>query len=177
MLWYKLGHGTVWLNYLHVRVICRALNKTVKRKWEISTFLGLRVLNHVPGLHSSPLLRNLQCIWALKHLLNEGKICIKNFRKKKQKLNTSQESITDKCYNNYLGREKSAIIRIVWGLPWWLSGEESACQCRRHRFESWSGKIPHATEQLSLCSRAWEPQQRNHCSEKPLLESNPAHRN
>ena len=35
-------------------------------------------------------------------------------------------------------------------LPWWLSGEESACQCRRGGFDPWSGKIPHAAEQLSL---------------------------
>ena len=28
------------------------------------------------------------------------------------------------------------------GLPRWLSGKESACQCRRHGFESWVGKIP-----------------------------------
>ena len=34
------------------------------------------------------------------------------------------------------------------GLPWWRSGLESACQCRGHGFEPWSGKIPHATEQL-----------------------------
>ena len=27
--------------------------------------------------------------------------------------------------------------------------KESACQCRGHRFKSWSRKIPHATEQLS----------------------------
>ena len=25
---------------------------------------------------------------------------------------------------------------------------ESACQCRGHGFEPWSGKIPHATERL-----------------------------
>ena len=31
----------------------------------------------------------------------------------------------------------------------WLSGKESACQCRRHRFHPWSGKIPRATERLS----------------------------
>ena len=50
-------------------------------------------------------------------------------------------------------------------LPWWLSGKESTCQCRRHRFKPRSGKIPHASEQLSpcttvlsLCSRAREPQ-------------------
>ena len=35
-----------------------------------------------------------------------------------------------------------------WGLPWWRSGLESACQCRGHGFEPWSGKIPHAAEQL-----------------------------
>ncbi|KAJ8786649.1 hypothetical protein J1605_006138 [Eschrichtius robustus] len=30
------------------------------------------------------------------------------------------------------------------GLPWWCSGCESACQCRGHGFDPWSGKIPHA---------------------------------
>ena len=34
------------------------------------------------------------------------------------------------------------------GLPWWLSGKESTCQCRRHRFDPWSRKIPHSSEQL-----------------------------
>ena len=33
------------------------------------------------------------------------------------------------------------------GLPWWRSGWEPAYQCRGHRFELWSGKIPHAAEQ------------------------------
>ena len=35
------------------------------------------------------------------------------------------------------------------GLPWWLSGKESTCQCRRHGFSLWSRKIPHAAEQPS----------------------------
>ena len=34
-------------------------------------------------------------------------------------------------------------------LPWQLSGKESACHCRRHRFNPRSGKIPHAAELLS----------------------------
>ena len=47
-------------------------------------------------------------------------------------------------------RHKRA-IKIVWitgpgkrklGLPWWFSGKEFACQCRRHRFDSWVRKIP-----------------------------------
>ena len=60
---------------------------------------------------------------------------------------------------NIKGRARPSL-----GLSLRLSGKESACQCRRHRFNRWSGKIPHSTEQLSLgaqllslCSRAWEP--------------------
>src|SRR5574340_1093436 len=33
-------------------------------------------------------------------------------------------------------------VAVAVGLPWWLSGKESACQCRRHRFDPCSGKIP-----------------------------------
>ena len=43
------------------------------------------------------------------------------------------------------------------GLPWWRGGWESACQCRGHGFEPWSGKIPHATEQLSPWATTTEP--------------------
>ena len=35
------------------------------------------------------------------------------------------------------------------GLARWLSGKESACQCRRHRFHFWVGKIP--------WRRKWQP--------------------
>ena len=28
------------------------------------------------------------------------------------------------------------------GLPWWLSGKESACQCRRLGFEPWVREMP-----------------------------------
>jgi len=57
------------------------------------------------------------------------------------------------------------------GLPWCCSGCESTCQCRGHRLDPWSGKIPHALDQLSLyaakyCSpKAFEPvlcNKRNH---------------
>ena len=27
-------------------------------------------------------------------------------------------------------------------LPWWLSGKNSTCQCRRHRFNPWVRKVP-----------------------------------
>ena len=42
---------------------------------------------------------------------------------------------------------------LIWDLP----GKESACQCRRHEFDPWSGKIPHAKGQLSLHTIATEP--------------------
>ena len=35
------------------------------------------------------------------------------------------------------------------GLPWWLSGQEPSCQCRRHGFDTWLGKIP--------WRRKWQP--------------------
>ena len=34
-------------------------------------------------------------------------------------------------------------------LPGWLSGKESTCPCRRHRFDPWVGKIP--------WRRKWQP--------------------
>ena len=43
------------------------------------------------------------------------------------------------------------------GLFWWLSGKESTSHCRRHRFDPWSGKIPHAVEQISPCAPTTEP--------------------
>ena len=45
----------------------------------------------------------------------------------------------------------------VEGLPWWHSGWESACQCRGHGFKPWSGKIPHAAEQLGPWATITEP--------------------
>ena len=63
-------------------------------------------------------------------------------------------------------RKPFDIKKLVSGLPWWPRGWESTRQCRGYRFDPWSGKIPHAlgqrslcTQLLSLCPRAWGPQQ------------------
>ena len=40
---------------------------------------------------------------------------------------------------------------------WWLRGKESTCQCRKHEFDPWPRKIPHAMEQLSPCTTTIEP--------------------
>ena len=61
-------------------------------------------------------------------------------------------------------------IKGYQGLPWWRSGWESACQCRGRGFEPWSGKIPHATEQLgpwATTTEACAPNKRGRDSERP----------
>ena len=35
-----------------------------------------------------------------------------------------------------------AAYSSYFGLPWWLSGKEPPCQCRRHGFDPPVGKIP-----------------------------------
>ena len=53
--------------------------------------------------------------------------------------------------------EDSDNIKSPLGLPWWLSGKEYACQCKKHRFSPLSEKIPRAVEWLSLCATTTEP--------------------
>ena len=45
---------------------------------------------------------------------------------------------------------------LLLELHCWLSGNTSACQCRWHGFDPWSVKIPHVTEDLSLCATTIE---------------------
>ena len=47
-------------------------------------------------------------------------------------------------------REKNC-VRCKDGLSLWLSHKESTCQCRRHRFDPWVGKI--------RWRRKWQPTQ------------------
>ena len=37
---------------------------------------------------------------------------------------------------------KTTPVLLAIGFPWWLSDKELACQCRRHGFDPWVGKIP-----------------------------------
>lgn len=49
----------------------------------------------------------------------------------------------------------SYLTKTSQGLPWWLKGQESVCQHRRHGFYPRSRKIPHVSEQLSLSTTNW----------------------
>ena len=60
-------------------------------------------------------------------------------------------------------------------LPQWYSGEESACHCRGHRFQTWSWKIPHATEQLSWCAKTTEPMLQSLCYTREATETRSLH--
>jgi len=67
---------------------------------------------------------------------------------------------------------KNGVKNELQGFPWWFSGKESASQCGGHRFYPWSGKIPHATGQLSPRTTTTEPRsvllnERSHHNEKP----------
>ena len=47
---------------------------------------------------------------------------------------------------------------VYWhnGLPWWLSGKESAYQCRRLGFDPWIGNIPWRRKWQHSSILAWE---------------------
>ena len=45
------------------------------------------------------------------------------------------------------------------GLPTWLGGKETTCQCRKHRFDPWLGKVP--------WRRKWQPTPYS-CLENPM---------
>ena len=63
----------------------------------------------------------------------------------------------------------STLKKTNHGFPWWSSGKESTCQCRGHRFDPWSGKIPHAMGQLARVPQLLKPTHPRACTlqEKP----------
>ena len=44
-------------------------------------------------------------------------------------------------------REVKELCKSSRRLSWWLRGKESACRCRRRRFDPWVGKIPWSRKQ------------------------------
>ena len=72
------------------------------------------------------------------------------------------------------------VKRTGQGPPWWSSGWDSTCRCRGHGFDPWSGKIPFAVRERSLCAPTREatttearaPQWES-CSRAPQLEKSP----
>ena len=70
--------------------------------------------------------------------------------------------------------EYYSAIKKDWDFPGGPVVEHPPASAGGHRFDPWSGKMPHAMEQLSLCTTATEPthlettlhSNRNHHNEK-----------
>ena len=66
--------------------------------------------------------------------------------------------------------ELSSVISVIFrdmdppqpGLPRWLSGKGTTCQCRKHRFNLWLGNVP--------WRRKWQPTSYS-CLENPMDRS------
>ena len=81
---------------------------------------------------------------------------------KKKKRMTRVELDIKSRYADWSEPIQNGVSRNNWqknkpGLPWWRSSWESACQCRGRGHEPWSGRIPHAAEQLSPWATTTEP--------------------
>ena len=54
--------------------------------------------------------------------------------------------------------KKLSFKKMKWGFPGGTVVKNPPAKCRGHGFEPWSGKIPHAAEQLSPCATTTEPE-------------------
>ena len=73
-------------------------------------------------------------------------------------------------------------LQLTFYLPWGFPGgsvvkNSPASQCRRHKFDPWSRKIPQAEEQLSPCSTTVEPVRQSLCAPEPVLHNMTSHHN
>ena len=102
------------------------------------------------GLKCTHDLKWLSSKWLLeeKKAKRRGEAPFGNKQMKRKRSNGKSQHPQDK-------KEQSKIQKT--GLSRWSSGKESACHCRRHRFNPWSRKIPHASEQLSPSATTTEP--------------------
>ena len=119
------------------------------RIWNVAGFVGLNTLWVHLIFTQSIFIQNLQCT----------RLCT-NFRgglyHSLEPQHWYQVLAPQKCsiakFHGILqsGQKKKTNSNYHSGLPWWLSGKESACQCRRCRFNHWVRKIP--------WRRKWQPQ-------------------
>ena len=111
--------------------------------WFTAKLQRYREFPHMPHCFSYPWHRYLALLWCLCQIYetNLSTLLLTKFQILFWFHQVYDQAIQDGCS----------------GLPWWHSGWESACQCRGHVFEPWSGKIPHATEQLGPWATITEP--------------------
>ena len=76
------------------------------------------------------------------------------FRKKKKERKINKENQIFEC-EDLRGKHKSDKGPFE-GFPGGSVVNNPPCQCRRHKFNPWSGKIPRAMEQISPCTTTME---------------------
>ena len=89
------------------------------------------------------------------------KLFLLQLREEKGQLDTWRISVA--LIKSYVTIIHSKIV--IMNFP---GGLESTCQCKRHRFDPWSRKIPYTKEQLSLCTTAMCSRPCASQQEKPL---------
>ena len=151
---------------------------TFPNKWPIhvitETYSWLRAFNLLLFPNLVIITKCMDC-WLLKKAssIDDGD------ESKQERQNSEEIEVRQEKEN--LKKKKNIDIYIyiyiyIPGLPWWHRGEESACQCRRHRFSLWSRKIPQASEWLSPCHNycACVPRAHPLEQEKPMQCESPA---
>ena len=138
---------------------CQNWNSLCKRK-QLCVVLFDRCDNHL--IFSSTAFSLTTKAWPTKETIVQlDFLKIENFCASKNIINKVKRQPTtewEKISSNHLPEKDLYLEYIkISGLPWWRSGWESACQCRGHGFEPWSGKIPHAVEQLNPWATTTEP--------------------
>ena len=94
--------------------------------------------------------------------------CMRIAETKRKTMGERKQDLSRQIFKTQILKQKE--LRQFAGPPRCLSGKESVCQCKRIEFDPWSGKIPHAMEQLSPCATTIGPVLRNKwgpCKENP----------
>ena len=124
-------------NILTVTLNINGLNTPTKRQIRLAEWIKKQdpciMLSTRVSMHQT---------WGINRLREDGK---RYSMEIKRKMGVAIH-ISDKTdFKNYYKRQGR-------GLPRLLSGKEFACHCRRQGVHPWSGKIPHAAEQLGPCA-------------------------
>ena len=107
-----------YVSYPNLTISSRGWNKTTEYRWREESWRSLeqRPLRWIATRRDAKFESNIK----------ESEICLCGQLSRKS--------------SSAVGGKLKSKERV--GLPWWLSGKESTCQCRRCGFDPWVGKIP-----------------------------------